>query len=188
MEALPSCFPKIVVIREGHSPPSSLPRSAMLIANVFENGRGWKGSLSAHGSIPRPAFVAARSTSLSDQRPGHRSQRRGHPNAQVTLTLTGQGTVFKATTNAVGEYSVPALDAGTYNLQVTAPGFEKFEANGIVLRVAHSERVDAKLAVGAVTAAGQRKRQRDRYRADRVSRDIVHHHRQADHPTGAQRP
>jgi Carboxypeptidase regulatory-like domain/TonB-dependent Receptor Plug Domain len=74
------------------------------------------------------------------------------PNAQVTLTRTGQGTIFKATTNSAGEYSVPALDAGTYNLQVTAPGFEKFEADGIVLRVARTERVDARLSVGSVTA------------------------------------
>ncbi len=73
------------------------------------------------------------------------------PNAQVTLTLTGQGTVFNATTNNAGEYSVPALGAGTYNLQVTAQGFEKYEANGIVLRVSRTERVDARLSVGSVT-------------------------------------
>ncbi len=74
------------------------------------------------------------------------------PGAQVTLTLTGQGTIFKAITNSAGEYSVPALDAGTYNLQVTAPGFERFEAAGIVLRVSRTERVDAKLSVGSVSA------------------------------------
>src|SRR5271170_4626233 len=74
------------------------------------------------------------------------------PSAEVTVTKTGQGTAFKVATNSTGEYSVPALDAGTYDVQVTAPGFEKFEANGIALRVAHTERVDAKLAVGSVTA------------------------------------
>jgi hypothetical protein len=74
------------------------------------------------------------------------------PNAEVTVTKTGQGTAFKVTTNGAGEYSVSALEAGTYSLQVLAPGFEKFEATGITLRVAHTERVDAKLAVGAVTA------------------------------------
>jgi len=72
------------------------------------------------------------------------------PNAQVTLIDTAQGTVFKATTNSAGEYSVPALGAGTYTLQVTAPGFQKFEATGIVLRVSHTERVDARLSVGTV--------------------------------------
>ncbi len=74
------------------------------------------------------------------------------PNAQVTLTNTGQGTVFKVVTNAAGEYSVPALDAGTYNMQVTAAGYKSFQATGIVLRVSRSERVDAKLAVGDITA------------------------------------
>src|ERR1700729_3984303 len=73
-------------------------------------------------------------------------------NAQVTVTNTAQGTALKATTNSAGEYSVPALEAGTYSLQVTAPGFQKFEATGIVLRVARTERIDAKLAVGAVTS------------------------------------
>jgi hypothetical protein len=73
-------------------------------------------------------------------------------NAEVTLTNAAQGTALKATTNSAGEYSVSALEAGTYNLQVTAPGFQKFEATGIVLRVARTERVDAKLAVGAVTS------------------------------------
>ena len=74
------------------------------------------------------------------------------PNAQVTLTNTGQGAVFKVVTNAAGEYSVPALEAGTYNMQVTAAGYKTFQASAIVLRVSRSERVDAKLAVGDVTA------------------------------------
>jgi len=73
------------------------------------------------------------------------------PNAQVTLTNTGQGTVFKTTTNAVGEYSLPALEPGTYRLQVTAPGFKTFQAEAITLRVTRTERVDAKLTVGDVT-------------------------------------
>jgi hypothetical protein len=73
------------------------------------------------------------------------------PNAQVTLTLTGQGTQFKATTNAAGEYSVPALEAGTYSLDVKAPGYKTFHAAAVTLRVARSERVDAKLSVGDVS-------------------------------------
>ena len=74
------------------------------------------------------------------------------PNAEVTVTNTAQGTALKVTTNSAGEYSVPALEAGTYTLQVTAPGFQKFEATGIVLRVARTERVDARLSVGAVSS------------------------------------
>jgi Carboxypeptidase regulatory-like domain/TonB-dependent Receptor Plug Domain len=74
------------------------------------------------------------------------------PNAQVTVTSETQGTAFKATTNTVGEYSVPALEAGAYTLQVIATGFKTFEAKGIVLRVSQAERVDARLAVGDVSA------------------------------------
>jgi len=77
------------------------------------------------------------------------------PDAQVTVVRAGQGVIFKTTTNGAGEYSAPALQAGTYTLEVTAPGFEKFEAPGIVLRVSRTERVDAKLTVGAVTAEVQ---------------------------------
>ena len=76
-------------------------------------------------------------------------------NATVTLTDTAQGTKLDVTTNASGEYAFPALQAGTYSLTVTAAGFEKYEASGITLRVARTERVDAKLTVGAVTSAVQ---------------------------------
>jgi hypothetical protein len=72
-------------------------------------------------------------------------------NASVALTNTAQGTSITVSTNSAGEYSLPGLDAGTYNLQITAPGFEKFEATGIVVRVSRKERVDAQLAVGSAT-------------------------------------
>ena len=72
--------------------------------------------------------------------------------AQVTVTNAGQGTVFKTVTNGAGEYSAPALEAGTYSLRIAAPGFKTFEVSGIVLRVSRTERIDAKLTVGAVTA------------------------------------
>lgn len=75
------------------------------------------------------------------------------PNAQVTLVNTSQGTVLTGTTNASGDYDFPALQAGVYSLQVTAPGFEKFQAKGIILRVAQTEKVDAKMIVGAVTSS-----------------------------------
>jgi hypothetical protein len=73
------------------------------------------------------------------------------PGAEVKLTNAAQGTVFTATTNSGGDYSFPSLEAGTYNLQVSAPGYKQFDASGIVLRVSRNERVDAKMTVGAVT-------------------------------------
>lgn len=76
-------------------------------------------------------------------------------NAQVTLTNMAQGTSTSVTTNSNGEYAFPALQAGGYSLVVTSPGFKKFEADGITLRVSRSERVDAQLTVGSVTTAVQ---------------------------------
>ena len=77
------------------------------------------------------------------------------PNAQVVLTNAAQGTTYNATSNNSGEYTFPALEAGTYNLQITATGYKQYEASGIVLRVSRNERVDAKLAIGAVTTQVQ---------------------------------
>ena len=77
------------------------------------------------------------------------------PAAKVTLTDANQGTTYEATSNSSGEYTFPALTAGTYNLQVTATGFKQYQASGIVLRVARTERVDAKLSIGAVTTQVQ---------------------------------
>ncbi len=75
--------------------------------------------------------------------------------AEVTLKDTAQGTTFNVKTNGSGEYAFPALQAGGYSLEVVAPGFQKFEASGITLRVSRAERIDAKLSVGAVTSAIQ---------------------------------
>jgi len=72
-------------------------------------------------------------------------------NAKVTLLNTGQGTSINVVTNASGEYSIPGLEAGTYTLEIAAPGFENFEATGVILRVARKERIDAQLTIGAAT-------------------------------------
>jgi Carboxypeptidase regulatory-like domain/TonB-dependent Receptor Plug Domain len=98
-----------------------------------------------------PASLVAQQSSSID---GTVTDRSGGAiqNAKVTLTNPSQGTTLSVTTNTAGEYSLPGLEAGTYNLQVVAQGFEKFAANGIIVRVARKERVDAQLTVGAVTA------------------------------------
>ena len=44
------------------------------------------------------------------------------PNAQVTVTNTGQGTVFKTATNNAGEYSAPALEAWYLQPADSSPG------------------------------------------------------------------
>ena len=72
------------------------------------------------------------------------------PNAKVTVSNPAAGITRDTTTNQDGNYLVAGLPGGTYNLTAAAPGFKKFEAKGIVLRVAQKSRVDATLQVGQV--------------------------------------
>jgi len=74
------------------------------------------------------------------------------PSADVTLTNVATGVTQKAATNGSGDYLIAGLPAASYNLKISATGFEGFEADGIVLRVAQKARVDATLQVGQVTS------------------------------------
>ena len=69
--------------------------------------------------------------------------------ASVTVTNNGTRTDQTTTTNGSGEYTMPGLLEGNYDVRVTAPGFGPFIAQGIVLRVAQKQRIDAQLTVGS---------------------------------------
>jgi hypothetical protein len=62
-------------------------------------------------------------------------------------------------TNTSGEFLVPGLSPGSYDLSITVPGFKKYRANEIVLHVAQNARVNVTLQVGSastqVTVSGQ---------------------------------
>src|SRR5690349_18815443 len=73
------------------------------------------------------------------------------PNATVEISSTQQGFTRTTTSNASGDYLVPGLPPGSYNVSVTASGFQKYQVTGIVLRVAEKARADATLTVGAVS-------------------------------------
>jgi hypothetical protein len=72
------------------------------------------------------------------------------PKADVALTDTGTGNTIRTTTNAEGEYLLAALPPGSYDLTVTATGFNSYQSKGIILRVAQRARIDASLTVGEV--------------------------------------
>jgi len=72
-------------------------------------------------------------------------------NAEVEVVNAERGIDRKTTTNADGEWSVPALPPGSYDLRITAGGFAKYAAQGVVLRVAQKARVDVSMQVGAAT-------------------------------------
>src|SRR5258708_39339767 len=71
--------------------------------------------------------------------------------AAVVVASPDHGIDRHTVTNSAGEYNASALPGGTYNVLVTATGFKKFQAKGVVLDVAQKARVDVALQVGAAT-------------------------------------
>jgi len=71
--------------------------------------------------------------------------------AQVVITNAAGNLTRTMETNSDGVYVASSLPSGTYDITVTAAGFQKFEAKGVVLEVAQKARVDVALTVGKIT-------------------------------------
>jgi len=71
--------------------------------------------------------------------------------AEVAIKSVGGSLTRTTASNADGAYVVPGLPGGSYNIVVTAKGFQKYSATGVVLDVAQKIRVDIQLTVGAIT-------------------------------------
>src|SRR5271169_1399012 len=72
--------------------------------------------------------------------------------AEVSVSDPATGFRRKTTSNSDGNYLIAGLGAATYDVTITAPGFKKFEAERVILRVGEKLRVDTKLVVGKVTS------------------------------------
>lgn len=73
------------------------------------------------------------------------------PNVTVTATETRTGTSQKTVTNAAGEYSIPFLLPGDYQLQAEAQGFKKELRTAVHLASGAHLDIDFKLEVGTVS-------------------------------------
>jgi Carboxypeptidase regulatory-like domain len=71
--------------------------------------------------------------------------------AQVTVTSTAGSVTQTTTTNGDGAYTIAGLPGGTYNLTVSAQGFQKYTTQNIKLNVGGKTRVDVQLTVGAMS-------------------------------------
>src|SRR6266851_2813588 len=69
--------------------------------------------------------------------------------AQVVVSSPDRGIDRPTTTNDSGDFLVAGLPAGAVNVNVTAQGFKKYEAQGVILRVGQKARADVALQVGA---------------------------------------
>jgi hypothetical protein len=72
------------------------------------------------------------------------------PNAQIAVRNPEHGINRTGTSNGSGDFLFASLPIGSYDLIVTAQGFKKYEAQGVVLRVAEKARVDVALQVGTI--------------------------------------
>jgi hypothetical protein len=71
------------------------------------------------------------------------------PNASVTVTNVNTGIVSTTAANASGDYEIPSLRVGVYNIVASATGFATAEARNIAVSVAARQRIDLTLKVGA---------------------------------------
>ena len=74
------------------------------------------------------------------------------PNAAVTVTNINTGIVVKVSANGTGDYEVPSLRVGVYNIEATANGFAPAEAKNITISVAGRQHIDLTLKVGQTDA------------------------------------
>jgi Carboxypeptidase regulatory-like domain/TonB dependent receptor len=73
------------------------------------------------------------------------------PSAKVVVTNVATGVDWNTQTNGSGLYFLPSLPPGTYQIAVTAQGFQKLVIKDLRLDVATSVTKDVQLTVGAVT-------------------------------------
>jgi Carboxypeptidase regulatory-like domain/TonB-dependent Receptor Plug Domain len=71
--------------------------------------------------------------------------------AEVTLVNAGGALRRTTSTNDSGAYVIPGLPGDSYDLTVTAKGFQRFTATKIILNVGDKDRIDVTLTIGAVT-------------------------------------
>ncbi|MCS7026543.1 MAG: carboxypeptidase regulatory-like domain-containing protein [Bryobacteraceae bacterium] len=77
------------------------------------------------------------------------------PEARVTATNVATNVAFSTTTTTSGDFTIPALPAGTYQLRIERAGFKTAIRNDVVLTAGGSVTVNAQLEVGAVTESVQ---------------------------------
>ncbi len=70
-------------------------------------------------------------------------------NAAVEARNSANGQVFTAATTATGNYTLPQLPAGAYELSVTASGFKKYNRPGLDLAPTQTMRIDVSMEVGS---------------------------------------
>jgi hypothetical protein len=70
------------------------------------------------------------------------------PNAQISIVNTATGAVTRAVSNGAGDYTVPFLVPGPYQVTALSPGFRSYVHNGITLETEQTVTENIQMAVG----------------------------------------
>jgi hypothetical protein len=73
------------------------------------------------------------------------------PNASVKATNTGTNAIKEVKTTSDGVYTIPYLDPGVYDVEVTAAGFQQLKRSQITLQVAQKMNLPLQMTVGQMT-------------------------------------
>jgi len=76
---------------------------------------------------------------------------RAVPSARISVENSNTGATRNVSSNPQGEYSVPALLPGPYNITIEANGFKTVHQNGVVVEVDQRARLDFELTIGSNT-------------------------------------
>jgi hypothetical protein len=72
------------------------------------------------------------------------------PHAQIVVTNSATGVKQTVTSNSAGEYTVPFLLPGPYEVDVTLPGFKTYKHSGLVLQTEQTVTENVVMSIGAV--------------------------------------
>src|SRR5688572_11547207 len=77
------------------------------------------------------------------------------PEANVVATNKATNITFTAQTTSSGDFTIPAMPVGTYNLRVEKQGFKAAVRSDIIISAGGTITVNAQLEVGAVSESVQ---------------------------------
>src|SRR5215510_7065285 len=69
--------------------------------------------------------------------------------ASIEARNSESGATYTAATTETGNYTLPQLPAGTYQLTVSLPGFKKYIRQNVLVAATQTVRLDVELQVGA---------------------------------------
>jgi len=73
------------------------------------------------------------------------------PNAKIVASNPATGVQFTTESTATGNFTIPSMPSGNYDLNVEVTGFRKYTQTGITVQVAVTARVDVVMQIGSTS-------------------------------------